>query len=184
MEYIALGLKRDQALSFTGLTRHQYYYNPKSGSRGVKPCTEVLRHTGDKVEKYSNEEIKSHMIDIQSNEDLLCGHQRMTNQLQPRGFYINHQKVFRLMKEHQLLLPKKPRPPKTYVKYHILMPSCPLSQLEMDIKFVWVEQHRRHALILSVIDVFTQRILDWHVGMSITQHTVKEVFKGVVINHL
>ena len=60
----------------------------------------------------------------------------------------------------------------------------PLEMLEMDIKFVWIEQQRRHAFILTVLDVFTRTALAWHIGFSITQHTVKHIWESVIINHL
>ncbi|MDB3907865.1 IS3 family transposase, partial [Crocinitomicaceae bacterium] len=83
--------------------------------------------------------------------DLTYGYRRMTAQLQIEGFQINHKKVYRLMQENQLLLTKE-RVKKNYAKYRILTPSIPLEMLEMDIKFVWIEQQRRHAFILTVLD--------------------------------
>jgi len=73
---------------------------------------------------------------------------------------------------------------KNYAKYRIVIPSQPLEVLEMDIKLVWIESKRTHAYILTILDVFTRTVLEWHVAMSITQHTVKEVFTSVIVNHL
>ncbi len=184
MEYIALGMKRDTALSVSGLTRHQYYYKPNKGKRGIAPSQVVIQHNKGKTKEVKNSVVINYMKGIQGNIDLRCGHRRMSSQLQLQGYQINHKKVYRLMKAHDLLLAKHDKPTKNYVKYRVIAPECPLSHLEMDIKFVWIQQHRRHALILSIMDIFTRRILDWHVGMSITQHTVKEVFTRVVIDHL
>lgn len=184
MEHVALGIKTYKALSITGLTPHQYYYRSKRGHAGQKPSTTVLRLDSDQMNRVANSEAVQKMRHIQSHDDLRCGHRRMTSQLQLEGFVINHKKVYRLMKKHDLLFAKHEKAAKVYAKYRILMPVCPLSHLEMDIKFVWVEQYRSHALILSIMDVFTRRILEWHVGMSIKQQTVKEVFTRVVINHL
>lgn len=184
MEHIALGMKRDTALSISGLTKHQYYYKPKQGKPGVQASQHVVRYKNGDEKRCSNQAIVRYMRAIQSDMDLRCGHRRMTDQLGLKGCMINHKKVYRLMKEHDLLLAKHPKPAKKYVKYRIIAPEVPLSHLEMDIKFVWVEQQRKHALILSIMDIFTRRILNWHVGMSITQHTVKDVFSGVIIHHL
>lgn len=79
------------------------------------------------------------MRDIQSNDDLRCGHRRMTDQIQLLGFLINHKKVYRIMKLFDLLFPKHEKPSKNYVKYRIIAPIQPLSHLEMGIKFIWVE---------------------------------------------
>ncbi len=130
MEHIALGMKRDTALSITGLTRHQYYYKPRQGKPGVKPTGQVKRYLGNKTELCSNEVAIRQMQEIQFDDDLRCGHRRMTNQLQLRGFIINHKKVYRLMKQHHLLLPKQDRASRDYVTYRIIAPTQPLSHLE------------------------------------------------------
>lgn len=52
------------------------------------------------------------MRDIQSNDDLRCGHRRMTDQIQLLGFLINHKKVYRIMKLFDLLFPKHEKPSK------------------------------------------------------------------------
>lgn len=184
MKYIALGMKRDSALSITGLTKHQYYYKQKNGKPGVKPSKDVERIADDGKVRCSNESVVEDMRIIQRNKDLRCGHRRMADQLQLKGYIINHKKVYRLMKQHDLLLSKAKKQAKNYVKYRVIAPNQPLSYLEMDIKFVWVEQARKHALILSIMDIFTRRILGWHLGMSITQYTVKDVFTQVIIEHL
>ena len=184
MDYVALGMKRDTALSITGLTKHKYYYKPRIGRPGAKPTKEVLRSQNGEMQAFDNAEVVKKMQEVQSNDDLRCGHRRMKDQLQLMGYLINHKKVYRLMKQNDLLLSKPKRTAKNYVKYRIIAPSEPLSHLEMDIKFVWIEQKRKHALILSVMDIFTRRILEWHVGMSITQKTVKDVFTQVIMNHL
>jgi len=183
-QYVALGLKRDTALSISGLTRHQYYYEPKPGKPGLKPSSTVMQQYEDEQRSVSNELIVQRMQEIQSDADLRCGYRRMSFQLQLEGYQINHKKIYRLMKENDLLLPKAPKQQRNFVKYRRIAPQCPLSHLEMDIKFIWLEARRQHALILSIIDVFTRRILEWHVGISITQHTVKSVFSQVVVNHL
>lgn len=183
-QYIALGLSRDQALSISGLTRHQYYYVPKLGKPGRKPSADAIQHREDQEHSVSNELIVQRMQQTQLNADLRCGYRRMSFQLHLEGYQINHKKVYRLMKENDLLLPKAKKQPRNFVKYRRIAPQCPLSHLEMDIKFVWLEARCQHALILSVIDIFTRRILEWHVGISITQHTVKTLFSQVIVNHL
>ncbi len=184
MEHVALGMKRDNALRITGLTRHQYYYKPRQGKPGRKVSTHTKHVSEQRERTVSNEEVVKQIKGIQGNKDLRCGKERMTGQLQMKGYHINEKKVYRLMKEHALLLSKPKRAPRQYVKYRIVSPKCPLSHLEMDIKFVWIENRKMHACILTVLDIFTRKVLEWHVGMSITQHTVKTVFERVIMNHL
>jgi transposase InsO family protein len=47
------------------------------------------------------------------------------------------------------------------------MPSSRLEILEMDIKFVWVEEYRRFANVLTVLDTFTSVALCWNAGYQI-----------------
>jgi len=179
-----LGLKVNQTLEICNLTHHQYYYKSVNGKPGVKATTTTPKFEDGSFIEVKNEVVLAEIKRRQSNQDLKCGYRRMTYALQLLGYNINHKKVYRLMDTHDLLRPKICKTSKNYARYRIVSPLCPLSHLEMDIKFVWVESYRTRALVLSVIDIFTRRILDWHVGMSITQHTVKEVFTRVVENHL
>jgi len=84
------------------------------------------------------------------------------------------------MEEYNLLQVKKIRTSKKHVQCRILIPSNPLDRMEMDIKFIWIESERRHGYILTIIDVFTRVVLAWHVGMSITPQTVKEIWVRII----
>ena len=184
MRYVALGMIRDRALKLTGITRHQFYYKPFKGKkRGVKPSLETIQIKNGERKKHPNSQVVECIEHNHSDSDLTYGYRRMTAQLQIEGYEINHKKVYRLMHENQLLATKE-RVKKNYAKYRILTPSIPLEMLEMDIKFVWIEQQRRHAFILTVLDVFTRTALEWHIGFSITQHTVKQIWESVITNHL
>lgn len=184
IKHIALGMKRDKALSIAGVTRHQYYYKSKPGKPGRKQSTHTQQFIGTEKQAIENQKVVEDMKEIQANKDLRCGKTRMTSKLQLMGYLINEKKVYRLMKQHYLLMDKVQRNKRDYVKYRIVSPLCPLSHLEMDIKFVWIESQKSHAYILTIIDIFTRKTLDWHVGMSITQHTVKTIFERIIINHL
>jgi len=186
MEYIALGLNRDRALSISSLTRHQYYYKPKKGGLkcGPKVSTSTSCIVNEELVSKDNTEVIEKMKLNHGDPDLSYGYKRMTTALQIAGYQINHKKVYRLMKEEDLLQTKKKGHPKKYVKYRILIPDGPLKALEMDIKFVWIESHRCHGYILTILYVFTRMVLEWHVGMSITQYTVKELWVSVIEKHL
>lgn len=184
MRYVALGMKRDCALKLTGITRHQFYYKPFKGKRrGQKSSAETIQIKDGNQVICSNSHIVQQIQQNHSDPDLTYGYRRMTADLQIQGYQINHKKVYRLMYENQLLLTKE-KIKKNYARYRILTPSMPLEMLEMDIKFVWIEQQRRHAFILTVLDVFTRTALNWHIGFSINQHTIKHIWESVIINHL
>lgn len=185
MQYVALGMKRDIALQVSELSKHYYYYkalNSKS-KRGIKASCETKRINGHVEEIVSNSLVVETMKHNHSDPDLAYGYQRMTKHLQIQGYLINHKKVYRLMNENQMLR-LKVKQEKSYVKYRKVAPEAPLTLLEMDIKFIWIESRKTHGFILTVLDVFTRMALEWHIGMSITQHTVKKVWTSVIVNHL
>jgi len=175
-----LGIKRDQALFITGLTRHQYYYKPKFGKRGRKATSQTACGT----QWVDNSRIVDAIKTNQKDLDLDYGYRKMTIELQLQGYEIGKHKTYRLMKEHLLLHEKKKFTNKKYVKYRKVYPLEPFKLMEMDIKFVWIESRKCHAYILTILDIFSRKALKWVAAMSITQHTVAEVWSKVVTDYL
>jgi transposase InsO family protein len=131
-----------------------------------------------------NAELIALMRLIHQDEDTDYGHRKMTVELQLIGYRINHKKVYRLMKEAQMLKEKHEKPSKKYVKYRKVFPKQPFEVLEMDIKFVWVEEFKMHAYILTTIDTFTRVILHRYTAYSIKKEDVKRAWENIIINHL
>lgn len=131
-----------------------------------------------------NTEIVVLMRLIHQDSDTDYGHRKMTSALQIVGYQINHKKVYRLMKEAQMLKEKHEKPSKTRVKYRKVFPKQPFEVLEMDIKFVWVEEFKMHAYILTTIDTFTRVVLHRYTAYSIKKEDVKRAWEAIIINHL
>jgi len=184
MNYIGMGMKTKKAIAFCGLTRHQYYYKPKAGKRGVKASEQTLKIV-DKVgrEMVSNQRVVDEIIAIKQNPDTDYGYRTTSAALQLLGYVINHKKVYRLMKQYQLLNEKPKRNDRNYVKYRSVNPLQPLQVLEMDIKFQWVSEHQRYAFILTVIDCFTRFVLAWRVAYSIKQNQVKDIWQSIITQY-
>jgi transposase InsO family protein len=178
-------MKRDRALQLVGISKHMYYYTPKSGRRGRKPSThtEMLLVDGSS-EQVSNQSVVERIIDIKLNPETDYGAKTMTKALMLLGLIINHKKVFRLMEHYQLLHERNPRTPRKYVQYRRLDPSQPLEALEMDIKLQWVERHCCYAYILTVIDCFTRKVLHWSVAYSIKHHQVIKAWEEIITEYL
>ena len=177
-------MKREVALQVSGLSKHQYYYRPRIGRVGRKKTTTTFRVVGQAIEEVANSEVVAYMQEIKSDPDTDYGYHKMTWALKFAGFIINHKKVERLMGENHLLQEKKNKPLRNFVQYRQVNPQGPLQHLEMDIKFVWVEEYRRHAFIMSVIDTFTRVILGWQVAYQIMQDLVKLIWERIIENHL
>lgn len=178
-------MKLDVSLQIAKLTKHQYYYKPKKTKQGVKPSlSSVFISLDGKEMTILNNEIIALMRLIHQDSDTDYGHRKMTSALKLVGYQINHKKVYRLMKQAQMLKEKHEKPNKKYVKYRKVFPKQPFEVLEMDIKFVWVEESKIHAYILTTIDTFTRVVLDRYTAYSIKKEDVKRAWERIIINHL
>jgi transposase InsO family protein len=184
MEHVALGMKVKDALAICALTRHQYYYQSNGNKQGPSPSTTTRKKEESKLIEVDNNEVVEKIKVNHADSDLYYGYQKMTKELQLQGYYINKKKVYRIMNENQLLRPKVKITGKTYVKYRKVCPLDLYEVMEMDIKFKWIESAKGYAYILTILDVFSRKVLNWHVGMSITQYTVKAVWEKVIVEHL
>jgi putative transposase len=86
----------------------------------------------------------------------------MTGELKEMGWIINHKKVYRLMKQSRLLYGGRIRPEpfkRDFIRFRSLTPERPLQYLSMDIKYVHVHGTGRNALLLTVIDIYSRKVL-------------------------
>ena len=168
-------------MSIVAISKHQYYYKPTEKKQGISKSEHTNTITGESV---SNIEIVHKIKKILENPNTQYGYIKITFQLKTEGYIINKKKVYRLMKEHNLLGKRYRFKEKTYAQYRKVLPQAPLQVLEMDIKFVWVEQARKHAYVLTIIDTFTRLTLHHIVLFSITKNEVKKVWEHIITTHL
>jgi transposase InsO family protein len=177
-------MKRDTALAIAGISKHQYYYVPRSGKKGKPTSETTLKRKGNEVKQVPNQAVVEQIKETHLDPDTIYGYHKMTYVLLILGFIINHKKVYRLMSENNLLRDRSLKPARPFVKYRKVMPCSPLELLEMDIKFVWVEEYRRYAYVLTVLDTFTRVVLCWHVAYQIRQAQVKSIWEYIIENYL
>jgi putative transposase len=162
------------------VSKHQYYYNPKNSKRGRKKSETVMTSSGI----VDNDIMVAQIAQIKEDPDTDYGYIKMTYALKTNGYYVNKKKVYRLMSCYGMLKSKNKVKSKNYAKYRKVLPEKPLEVLEMDIKFVWVEQYKKHAFIITIIDTFTRHALCHHVSYSIKKKQVKECWDYVIENYL
>lgn len=185
-DYMSLGLSRDDVLSITGLTRHQFYYQ----STGVKVGKKASQFTRFKdaitqeISLRSNEEVVDQIRIILGEKDLPNWYRLVAATLQVYGWYINHKKVYRLEKENGLLKKRKKGPKRNFVQYRRVSPPGPLHVLEMDIKYVFIDGKATHGYVLTVIDTFTRYVLYWTVGYSMREEQVKQAWDEIIVKYL
>jgi len=173
-------LRRDDALKIAKISKHQYYYQPKPGKQGRCKTATVKSLHGT----VNNTVVVEEMMRVKKDPVTDYGYIKMTFWLQLIGYIINKKKVYDLMKTNCLLKVKHKFSNKQFVKYRMIMPLKPLKVLEMDIKFVWIEEYKKHACVLTVIDTFTRYALHHFVSYSITKNQVKQFWEHVIVEHL
>ena len=171
-------------MTISNITKHQYYYKPKKSKQGIKKSliTKLIKEA--EIIDVLNTDVINEIKEIHKDSDTDYGYHKMTSALKLIGYNINHKKVYRLMYDAQLLKEKHAKPSKTHVKYRKVFPSQPFEVLEMDIKFVWIEEFKRHAYILTTIDTFTRVVLHRYTAYYIKKEDVKKVWEHIIINHL
>ncbi|MCK5338645.1 MAG: transposase, partial [Bacteroidales bacterium] len=113
------------ALSILSLSKHQYYYEQTGHRPGKQPSQTTLKLEDQQVITVSNQVVVEEIKNTQLDPDTDYGYRKMSTLLMIVGYYINHKKVYRLMKEAGLLKPQHKKRDKTYVKYRIVIPEGP-----------------------------------------------------------
>ncbi len=108
-----------------------------------------MKICGDNIDKVDNIEVVEKIKTIRKDPDKKYGYRRMTYELLLNGYIINHKKVYRLMKDNQLLKEKPAKRTRDFVKYRKVMPTRPLEIFEMDIKYVWIEKDKKTLLYIK-----------------------------------
>jgi putative transposase len=111
----------------------------------------------------SNTEVVDEIKRIVSGEFVCYGYQNVTVDLKALDYIINHKKVYRLMDENQLLLGKviKTTGKREFVQFRKITAVRPMEYLCWDIKYIWVTGEHKNYYLLSLMDIYSRRILDW-----------------------
>lgn len=159
------------------LPRSVYYYRSTNNTPGIKPSTHTLKSDGTLV---TNTRVVEDIKMILSEPFVMYGYENVTVELKQNFHYlINKKKVYRLMNEHHLLLGKVIRTSgkREFVKHRKIHASKPMEHLCLDIKYIWVHGEKRHYYLLSIMDVYSRRILAWLLQKSIRKTDVIDLFR-------
>lgn len=135
--------------------------------------------------------IKDHLL---SEPYSAYGYDMVNDELRLIGFLINKKKTYRLMDENHLLLGKviRCKGKREWVKFRRIQATHPMEYLCLDIKYVWVHGEHRWYYLLSIMDVYSRKILVWLFQQSVRKMDVINLFrwlhhcfnlKGVVIRN-
>ncbi|WP_461137411.1 IS3 family transposase, partial [Spirosoma terrae] len=181
MEQFENQVSRTQLCQWLSVPRSVSYYLPQSGRPGARPSQVTMKLDGSWVDNQLVVLSIRQLLDVEFNA---LGYEYITYELK-REYLINKKKVYRLMQEHNLLLGKVIRPTgkREFVKFKRIEATKPLEYLCWDIKYVWVHGERRNYYLLSVIDVYSRKILDWLFQGSIRQIDLINLFRRINRSH-
>jgi putative transposase len=176
--------------NWLALPASTYYYKAHPGPRGKTAST----HTLCNGELVSNDHVIDEIKRLISGPYNAYGYHSVTDDLRVLGYLINHKKTYRLMDLHRLLLGKVIRTSgkRNWVQYRKILATKPLEYLCLDIKYVWVHGENRWYYLLSIMDVFSRKILHWIFQKSVRKVDVINMFrwlhlvydlKGVIIRN-
>ena len=167
---------------WTMLPRSLYYYKPRGGVKGIRPSSHTSKQDGRLV---ANEVVVDDIKTILSDDFVCYGYHKVTMELRGQDYIINHKKVYRLMDQNNLLLGKviKTQGKRQWVKHRKIEATKPLEYLCLDIKYVWIDGEKRHYYLLTIIDVYTRRVMGWILQKSIKQMDVIRLLRKLDLEH-
>ncbi len=168
-QYVHKGVAARRLLDWSGLQSSSYYYKASVSPKGIRPSTHSANQDGELFEN----NVVVHDIEQTLSQEFCCyGYRNITGELKEKGWIINHKKVYRLMKESNLLYGSRIRPEpfkRDFIRFRSLTPDRPLQYLSMDIKYVHVHGTGRNALLLTVMDIYSRKVL-----IHMLRHSIKK----------
>jgi putative transposase len=181
-ECIRAGLSKSLVLRVCNISRSSFYYQHKCSGRkaGRSSSTVTYKANGDYVpDSKVVEDIKS----LLSEEFVDYGYLKTTVYLRDEMDYvINPKKVYRLMKENNLLYVSRSGTKcgkRQWVKQLVPDPETEFTYLEFDIKYIYIQGKRRNAQVLTVLDVFSRWNLAHTIKWNIRQQDVVALFDTI-----
>jgi transposase InsO family protein len=171
-----------QLCKWVDLAPGNYYYKPSGGKKGFKPTVTTGKKDGSCV---SNDAVIEEIKSILSGEFVCYGYQKVTVQLKNLDYIINHKKVYRLMDENNLLLGKviKTNGRRQWVKHRKIKACRPMEYLCLDIKYLWVSGEQRWYYLLTILDVYSRKVLQWVLQKSVRKIDVINLFRLIDLQY-
>jgi transposase InsO family protein len=180
-QFIHMGYPTRRVLKILHLATSSFYYKPKpkNSPRGIPPSVVTLNRFGEAV---PNEVVVEDIAKYLEKEFVDYGYLKFTYYLrQEKGYRINPKKVYRLMKQNNLLHKKKPLlvTKRQWVTQLVPQTTCPFEYLEVDIKYIFIHGATRNAMIINVIDVESRWLLGHYMAWNIQYMQVCRLFDQI-----
>jgi len=170
-----------ELVNWVQLPRSSYYYRAHPGPRGKTASTHTLLHGIPVANQLVLEDIKKVIGDPYN----AYGYEMVNNELRLSGYLINKKKTYRLMDESNLLMGKVIRSSgkRTWVQFRKIQCTRPMEYLCLDIKYVWVQGDGRWYYLLSIMDVYSRRILHYIFQKSVRKMDVINIFRWLHLRY-
>ncbi len=175
-DYRSRGLNVTRILALLKVPRSTHYYSPPSLQirRGRKASLITERITDSGIIAVTDEQILIDITDLLGREFVCYGYKKVTKYLQRSGYIINRKKVFRILKENNLLNHtynyRSPARRVVESTIHVMEPN---EVWEMDIKYVYIQGENRTAYLFAILDCFTREVVGKYMGFHCTSQGVK-----------
>lgn len=168
---------KKEVCRITQIRRNVVYYINKDNKPGRKPSTVTVF----KNEIVTEERVLTSIKGLLDHEFLSYGYFKISKQLKIDGFVINKKKLYRIMKNHNLLKPQRIRTSgkRNFIKFRKPQVERPLSYFEMDIKYIYIPEERRNAYLLSIIDVYSRKVIGHVFKRSIRKMDVINLWQSL-----
>jgi len=181
--YAGKGVCTDKLLHWSEVSHSSFYYKPSGKRKGIKPSTHTVNTDGELLE---NAVVVSDIEKTLHQEFCCYGYRNMSCELKEIGWIINHKKVYRLMKENHLLYGGRIRPKpfkRDFIRFRSLEPERPLQYLSMDIKYVHIHGWRRNVFLLTVMDIYSRKVLIHMLRQSIRKGDVLVILSLMLLEY-
>jgi transposase InsO family protein len=175
--FIEKGYMKKEVCSITEIQRSVVYYLNKDNKPGRKPSVVTVF----KNEIVTEERVLTSVKGLLDHEFLSYGYFKISKQLKIDGFVINKKKVYRIMKNNNLLKPQRIRTSgkRNFIKFRKPVVDKPLTYFEMDIKYIYVPEERRNAYLLTIIDVYSRKAIGHVFKRSIRKMDVINLWQSL-----
>nr|WP_276322060.1 IS3 family transposase [Paenibacillus thalictri] len=168
-----MGHAANRILQIVGVSEQIYYYRKKnapyarSEKHGGRPVPGFSQTVDKKI--VSDEQICEWLCELISGDETdVYGYRKLTVYLRREyGLVINKKKVYRLLKDMNLLQPQRRKRsafPRKLANNREITASNQL--WEMDVKYGYIAGEHRFFFLLCVLDVCDREIIDFHFGLS------------------
>lgn len=178
--YIDQGYPVGIVLLFTGLSGSSFYYRTSNGRPGRSSSEYTYTLDGQRVD---NGQVVDEITDLLGHKFVDYGYIKVTWWLRYNKRYrINFKKVYRLMREKNLLYPKQLTPifPRKWASWQGPDRQDPFAYWQFDIKYVYIAGMQRNALLLTVLDVDSRWVMGHYLDWSIRKEHVITLFEQIL----